>query len=91
MAVITIRDVPDGVRDALAAEAREQGQSLQSYLLRLLNRQAAFSRNRLLLHEIERDLAAGGGAGAGAPDAAEVLEQTRGDREPRTSRRGGVA
>lgn len=89
MAVVTIRDVPDEVRDALAREARERGQSLQSYLLNVLNRQAAFSRNRRLLDGIERDLAAGGGAGADAPDAAKVLEQARGDREPKTRRRGG--
>lgn len=91
MAVVTIRDVPDEVRDALAREARERGQSLQSYLLSVLNRQAAFSRNRRLLDEIERDLAAGGGAGADAPDAAEVLEQARGDSGPKTRRRGGPA
>ncbi len=88
MAVVTIRDVPDGVRDALARDARERGQSLQAYLLGVLNRQAAFSRNRLLLDEIERDLAAGGGAGADAPDAATLLEQARGDRAPQARRRG---
>ena len=91
MAVVTIRDVPDDVRDALAQEARERGQSLQSYLLSVLNRQAAFSRNRRLLDEIERDLAAGGGADADAPDAAKVLEQARGEREPKARRRGGPA
>jgi len=80
MAVVTIRDVPEDVKDALAREARERGQSLQSYLLSVLNRQAAFARNRQLLDKIERDLATGGGAGEDAPDAAEALAQARSDR-----------
>ena len=81
MAVLTIRDVPDDVRDALAADARERGQSLQAFLLSVLKKQAAFSHNRQLLDDIERDLAAGGGAGADAPDAADLLADARADRE----------
>lgn len=82
--VLTIRDVPNDVRDALAEEARAGGQSLQAYVLRVLARQAAFARNRQLLGEVERDLAAGGGAGRDAPDAADLLNQARGEgvREP---------
>jgi hypothetical protein len=81
MAVLTIRDVPDDVRDALARDARERGQSLQSFLLGVLKRQAGFGRNRQLLAEIERELATGGGAGEDAPDSAALLEQARTDRE----------
>jgi len=81
MVVLTIRDVPDDVRDALARDARERGQSLQSFLLSVLKRQADFGRNRQLLADIERDLATGGGAGDDAPDAAELLEQARTERE----------
>ncbi|MDA3648089.1 hypothetical protein LZ318_22165 [Saccharopolyspora indica] len=77
MAVLTIRDVPEDVKEALARDARESGQSLQAFLLGVLRRQAAFSRNRQLLSEIERDLAEGGGAGDDAPDAAALLEQAR--------------
>jgi hypothetical protein len=77
MAVLTIRDVPDEVKAALAREARERGQSLQSYLLSVLNRQAAFAGNRHILDEIERDLTTSGGAGEDAPDAAEVLARAR--------------
>lgn len=79
MAVLTIRDVPEDVKEALARDAREHGQSLQSFLLGVLKRQAAFSRNRRLRSETERDLAEDGGAGADAPDAAELLEQARPD------------
>lgn len=36
MVAVTIRDVPDGVRDELAARAARAGQSLQEYLRSLL-------------------------------------------------------
>jgi plasmid stability protein len=36
MVAVTIRDVPDGVRDELAARAARGGQSLQEYLRTLL-------------------------------------------------------
>jgi hypothetical protein len=75
--VLTVRDVPEEVRDLLARDARERGQSLQAFLLSVLRRQAAFSRNRQLLAEIEEDLRAGGGARADAPDATELLAQAR--------------
>ncbi|TCO58460.1 FitA-like ribbon-helix-helix domain-containing protein [Actinocrispum wychmicini] len=81
MAVLTIRDVPEEVRDALAEDAREHGQSLQAFLLGVLKRQAAFSHNRRLLVDIERELATGGGADTDAPDAADVLAKARRDRE----------
>ena len=80
MVVLTIRDVPDEIRDLLSREARERGQSLQAFLLAVLKRQADFGHNRQLLIEIEYDLAHGRGAGADAPDAAEVLAQARAER-----------
>lgn len=42
---LQIRDVPDEVRDALAEEARRQGQSVQAYLLALVEREARLLRN----------------------------------------------
>jgi hypothetical protein len=77
-AVITIRDVPDEVKDVLARDARERGQSLQALLLGLLKQHAAFSRNREMLAEIEQELGERGGAAEDAPDAAEVIRQERG-------------
>lgn len=76
-AVVTIRNVPDDVRQLLAGQAQERGQSLQSFLLGILARQAAFSRNQQLLADIERDLSGGGGAGADAPDAARLIDEAR--------------
>jgi plasmid stability protein len=38
MTTITVRHVPDDVRDELAARAADRGQSLQEYLLAELNR-----------------------------------------------------
>ena len=40
MVAVTIRGVPDGVRDELAARAARSGQSLQEYLRALLGRHA---------------------------------------------------
>ena len=88
MTVVTVRDVPDEVRDLLAQQAREGGQSLQAYLLAVLRRQAAFSRNRQVLAEIESELRVGEGAGPDAPDAAEVLAQERARADRREGRRG---
>jgi plasmid stability protein len=41
MAAITVRNVPDDVRDELAARAARSGRSLQEYLLRQLIEMAA--------------------------------------------------
>lgn len=93
MVVLTIREVPEDVKEALVRDARERGQSLQAFLLSVLQRQAAFSRNRQLLSEIERDLAEGG-AGDDAPDATTLLEHTRPDElegGAGQQRTGGVA
>jgi hypothetical protein len=78
---LTIRDVPEDVRDVLSRDARQRGQSLQAFLLGLLVRQATFAGNRQVLAAVGRELASGGGAGADAPDAAEVLEAARTRRD----------
>ena len=79
--VLTIRDVPEEVRDLLAQQARERGQSLQAYLLTVLNRQADFCRNRQLLAELSDELDGGVGGGPTTPDAAELLARARAERE----------
>jgi antitoxin FitA len=79
--VLTVRDVPDDTRNLLAQDARERGRSLQAFLLSILSRQAAFSRNRQLLAEIESDVGLEGGAAEDAPDVAELLAQERAGTE----------
>jgi hypothetical protein len=49
MVALQIRDVPDEVRDALVAQARQRGQSLQAYLLDLVRQQAQRANNAALL------------------------------------------
>lgn len=49
MVAVQIRDVPDEVRDALVADAEQRGQSLQAYLMDVLEHQARMARNRLWL------------------------------------------
>ena len=49
MVAIQVRDVPDAVRDALAAEADSRGQSLQIFLSEVLEREARLARNRAWL------------------------------------------
>jgi plasmid stability protein len=46
---IQIKDVPEEVRDALAARAEARGQSTQTYLRSLLEREYQAGRNRQLL------------------------------------------
>jgi hypothetical protein len=55
-------------------------QSLQAFLVGVLEPQAGFSRNRQFLAGAERDLLAGGGAGEDAPDASTALDQARSGR-----------
>lgn len=49
MVALQIRDVPEYVRDALAAQARARGQSLQAYLLELVETQARRLGNTAVL------------------------------------------
>ncbi|OBJ70269.1 hypothetical protein [Mycobacterium sp. 1274756.6] len=49
---IQIKDVPEEVRDALAARAEARGQSTQTYLRALLEREYQAGRNRQLLAEL---------------------------------------
>ncbi len=46
MVALQIRDVPVVMRDLLAEEAKRRGQSLQVYLLEVLEREAASASNR---------------------------------------------
>lgn len=71
---IQIKDVPEEVRDAIAARAAARGQSTQVYLRALLDREYRAERNRQLL----AGLAAHRSLGMGVH---EVVEEIRAGRE----------
>lgn len=57
---ITIRKVPDAVRDELASRATLEGKSLQRYLLDLLERSVRFPTPAMVMAEFrKRNQAAG--------------------------------
>jgi len=51
---ITIRDVPEGVRDELAARAASQGRSMQEFLRAALERLASRPTAEAWLHQVRR-------------------------------------
>lgn len=53
MVALQIRDVPDDVRQTLAAQAAARGQSLQSFLLTLVTEEARRSANVALLERFD--------------------------------------
>ena len=74
MVAIHIRDVPETLRDELAAQARAQGKSMQQYVLGLLTREAdAGHRDRTLADWARVPLA----SGSKGLDAADFIRQQR--------------
>ncbi|WP_397545421.1 FitA-like ribbon-helix-helix domain-containing protein [Saccharopolyspora gloriosae] len=45
MTAITVRNVPDEIKELLSRAAERSGQSMQNYLLVVLEREAKFARN----------------------------------------------
>ena len=83
---LTIRDVPDDVRNALGREPRSRGQSLQAYLLGVLQQQAGFNHNREVIAQARRDLALRGGARLGPSDVVDAIHQAREERDEQIMR-----
>ena len=52
MVAIQIRDVSDDVREALAAEAEARSQSLQGFLMGVLEHEAKMAGNRAWLRQV---------------------------------------
>ncbi len=78
MVAIQIRDVPEDVRDALAAQAEESSQSLQRFLLGLITAQARRSRNVELLRRFAgRDDGVRAVPGQTAADVSAEREQSQ--------------
>jgi plasmid stability protein len=74
--LLQIRDVPDAVRRALKARAAERGESLNSYLLRLLGRDVARPTTREVL---ERAAHRGERAQVSVVDALDAARRRRVD------------
>jgi plasmid stability protein len=84
MVALQIRDVPEDVRDALAARARARGQSLQTFLLAMVQDEARRSRNlALLVRFADRT----DGSTLTAEEATAAVEHARSER----TRAGGGA
>jgi len=77
MVALQIRDVPDDVRDALAAEARTRGKSLQGLLLELVTTEARRTRNLAVLEQFE---GRGDGTCLSEDELIEAVEAARAER-----------
>jgi antitoxin FitA len=82
MVSIQVRDVPEQVRDTLAEAARARGQSMQAYLLSLLEEDARRARNVMLLRQVRETR---GGYVAAPGEAAEELDAIRAERDQRNT------
>ncbi|TDD93254.1 hypothetical protein E1202_01090 [Saccharopolyspora karakumensis] len=85
MAVLTIRNVPEEVRELLTRAAKRSGQSLQAYLLAVLEREARFSRNAELA-----DMEPVGGGLLSMDEIVDAVRAARGEA-PGGDGRTGVA
>ena len=79
MVALQIRDVPEPVRTLLAEEAKRRGTSLQSYLLDVLEREAASASNRRWLDTM-RTRADRARSTIGADEIVAAIAEARRDR-----------
>jgi hypothetical protein len=80
--LLQIRDVPDEARRALKARAAERGESLNSYLLGLIDREVARPTVREVLDRAARR------AESADASAVEVLDEARRERAGELGSRG---
>ncbi len=80
MVALQIRDVPDDIRQTLAEQAAARGQSLQSFLLRLVTDEARRSTNLALL---DRFAARRDGSQLSPEQVTAALDEARAEREAR--------
>jgi len=81
MVAIQIRDVPEATRELLASAAERRGESLQAFLMDVLDRQAKNEKNRRLLEEY----AANPLYPDGTFTSEEIVEEIRRGRRERTA------
>ena len=79
MVALQIRDVPDDVRQTLADHASRRGQSLQSFLLRLVTDEARRSTNVTILNRFADRT---DGSSLSTADVAELIDEARAERDP---------
>jgi len=82
--LLQIRDVPDEARRALKARAAARGQSLNAYLLDMINREVARPTVAEVLERAARR------AEHATASAVDVLDASRGDRDKRLTRRASA-
>jgi antitoxin FitA len=80
MVALQIRDVPDDVRLALAQRAAGQGQSLQSFLLALVSKEAARSANAAVMGSFAQRT---DGSRLSAAELTQALDLARAERDGR--------
>lgn len=78
MVALQIRDVPENVRLTLAEQARARGQSLQAFLLSLVEEEARRGANLALL---DRFVGREDGSRLAVGGATEALDRARTERE----------
>lgn len=81
MPALQIRNVPNEVRDTLAAQARAHGQSMQRYLLAIVEREAATARNKAVLDEIAAWPSSPSEASCTVEDVLKALDDARARRD----------
>jgi hypothetical protein len=84
MVALQIRDVPDDVRDTLAALARVRGQSLQAFLLSIVVNEARRSANAALL---ERFSERSDGSRLEPAEIVTALDEARSERDAQLAER----
>ncbi|MCY9784639.1 hypothetical protein KIK06_12125 [Nocardiopsis sp. EMB25] len=86
MGAIQVKDVPDEVREILVAEAKRSGQSLQAYVLAVLEREARFARNREVVEQTPLP-----GANLTMDEIVAAVRAARGDESPDGEGKSGAA
>jgi hypothetical protein len=81
MVALQIRDVPDDVRDSLAAHARARGMSLQALLLEMVIAEARRAHNLAVLERFEHRRR--GGTTLTEGELRDVLDSARQERVAR--------
>ncbi len=80
MVAIQVRNVPDEVRGALAAQAAARGESLQMLLLQLLTRESKAGVNTALLRQFE---GRADGSRLSAAELHDAIAEARSERDER--------